>query len=120
MGLDSYLILKDKETKEVIEFSYYRKFNALQGYFVQNHDIQNCGRVQITEDILDNLYECLNSIRYNPEKANTLLPVFYGPFFGSYEYDDLYFSFIHRCSKDLYHAKFIDYDRYELYYSSDW
>lgn len=33
MGLDMYLYVEDKETKELIEFSYYRKFNALQGYF---------------------------------------------------------------------------------------
>lgn len=120
MGLDAYFYLKDKVTEEVIEYSYYRKFNALQGYFVRNHNILNCGRVQITSEILSDLSKNLNKIRNNPEKANVLLPVFHGPFFGYYEYDDLYFSFIHRCSKDLFHAKFIDYNRYDLYYSSDW
>lgn len=120
MGLDSYFVLKDKETNEVIEYSYYRKFNALQGYFVVNHNIQNCGRVQITKEILNDLYKKLNSIRHHPENASAVLPVFFGPFFGSYEYDDLYFSQLHRCSLDLYHAKFLDYNRYELFYSSDW
>ena len=31
MGLDMYFYLQDKESKEIIEYSYYRKFNALQG-----------------------------------------------------------------------------------------
>lgn len=120
MGLDCYFYLNDKQTDEVIEFSYYRKFNALQGYFVRNFDIANCGRVLITNEILDNLYQKMNTIRYNPEKASSLLPVFYGPYFGSYEYDDIYYSQVHRCAGDLYHAKFIDTTKYDLYYGSDW
>lgn len=80
MGLDMYLYLEDKETSEVIEYSYYRKFNALQGYFVEKFDIPNCGKVKLTEEIIEDVYQLLNEIRYNREKANLLLPTFPGHF----------------------------------------
>lgn len=120
MGLDSYLYLTDKETNEMIEFSYYRKFNALQGYFVNEFNIDNPGRVLITEEVLEELFRKVNAIKYNPDKANVLLPVFYGPYYGSYEYDDIYYSYIHRCASDLHHAKYIDFSKYNLYYGADW
>ena len=39
MGLDMYLLLEDNDTGEIIEYSYYRKFNALQGYFETNYNL---------------------------------------------------------------------------------
>jgi hypothetical protein len=92
MGLDMYLLLEDIETGEIIEYSYYRKFNALQGYFEQNYNISNPGKILLKENIISDLYLRLNEIRYSPEKANLLLPSYPGPFFGSYEYDRLYHS----------------------------
>lgn len=120
MGLDMYLLLEDIETGEIIEYSYYRKFNALQGYFEQNYNISNPGKILLKEDIISDLYLRLNEIRYSPEKANLLLPSYPGPFFGSYEYDRLYHSYINQAAMDFYHAKFIDYKKYSLYYASDW
>lgn len=120
MGLDMYFFLEDKETKELIEYSYYRKFNALQGYFHDKHAIPNCGKVRITEDIREELYTLLNEIMFNREKAPELLPVHPGPFFGSYDYDRVYHHYIDEACKDMYHAKFIDTHRYHLYFTSNW
>ena len=120
MGLDSYLYLKDKDTGEYIEYAYYRKFNALQGYFVEHFNINNPGTVEITEAVINDLYLKLNEIRFQPEKANLLLPTYPGPFFGRVEYDRMYHSYIHQAANDFYHAKFLDYQKYKLFYSSDW
>lgn len=120
MGLDMYLYVEDKDTKEVSEFSYYRKFNALQGYFAQQHDLQNCGKVLITESIREEIYQILNEIRFNREKGPELLPTFPGPFFGTYDYDRMYHNYVDQAAVDFYHAQFIDYGRYDLYFSSNW
>ncbi|WP_020008558.1 hypothetical protein [Salinicoccus albus] len=120
MGLDMYIYLEDRVTEEVIEYSYYRKFNALQGYFVKHFEIENCGKVKLTYDIINEIYLVLNEIRHHPEKAHLLMPAFPGPFFGSYKYDQIYHGYIHQAACDFYHAKFLDYSKYELYFTSDW
>ncbi|WP_271400313.1 hypothetical protein [Salinicoccus roseus] len=120
MGLDMYFYLQDKESKEIIEYSYYRKFNALQGYFVKHFDIENCRRVLITKGIILNLYSILNEIKYAPEKAEQLLPTCPGPFFGSIEYGRLYMNHVHEAARDMYHAQFIDFNKYTLYFTSNW
>ena len=120
MGLDMYLILEDKQTEEIIEYAYYRKANALEGYFVKNYNHENCGMVKIDREMIDKLYRLLDEVRFNREKAETLFPVFPGPFFGSYNYDRLYHSYVDTICNDFYHAKFLDFDKYDLYYTSNW
>ena len=77
-----YFYLEDKESKKIIEYSYYRKFNALHGYFVKHFDIENCRRVLITKGIIKNLYALLNEVKYSPEKADQLLPTYPAPSLG--------------------------------------
>jgi len=120
MGLDMYLYLEDRNTGELIEYSYYRKFNALQGYFVERFDLDNGRRIELTEETINDLYERLNDIFFNKEKAHLLLPAFPGPFFGSYNYDDIYFHYVEKSALDFYHARFLDYNKYRLYFTSDW
>ena len=120
MGLDMYLLLEDKETKEKIEYSYYRKFNALQGYFAQRYDLKNGGGVFLTPTTINKIYMLLNEINYSPELGPELLPTYSGPFFGNYEYDRLYYSYIIQAASDFFHAKFIDFTKYNLYFTSDW
>ncbi|WP_031548818.1 hypothetical protein [Salinicoccus luteus] len=120
MGLDMYLYLQERETNEVIEYSYYRKFNALQGYFVKNFSLENCGKIKLSVEMVNELYLLLNEIRHSPEKSHLLMPVFPGPFFGSYEYDRIYHNYINQAACDFYHAKFIDYEKYDLFFTSDW
>lgn len=119
MGLDADLYLLD-EKAEVIPYSYFRKFNALEGYFVEKYNHENCGTVPITREMIDEIYELLNEIRFNREKASKLLPTFPGPFFGSYEYDRIYHQYVDQACADFYHAKFLDFDKYELFYTSNW
>lgn len=120
MGLDIYLYLEDKDTGTIIEYSYYRKFNALQGYFVREHNLDNCGRILITESIRKDVYQILNEIRFNREKGPELLPTFPGPFFGIYDYDRMYYTYIDQAATDFYHVQFINYNKYNLYFTSNW
>lgn len=120
MGLDMYLYLEDKETSEITEYSYYRKFNALQGYFVEKYNIPNCGRVELDVKTIEDIYQLLNDIRYNREKASVLMPTFPGPFFGSYEYDRIYHNYVDQAASDFYHARFIDFNKYRFFYTSNW
>ena|SRR5699024_4676214 len=120
MGLDIYLILEDRETKEVIEYSYYRKFNALQGYFERLFNLGNGEKVLLSGKNIDSIYDILNEINYSPERASEILPTYPGPFFGTYDYDRLYYSYISKAASDFYHAKFIDFNKYDLYFTSDW
>src|SRR5699024_4873653 len=120
MGLDAYLYLEDKETSEVIEYSYYRKFTALQGYFVDKFDIPNCGKVKLTDETIEDVYQLLNDIRYNREKANLLLPTFSGPCFGSYDYGPVYRSYIDHPASGFYRAKFINFNIYSSFSTSNW
>ncbi|PCF56821.1 hypothetical protein B5C08_01945 [Staphylococcus delphini] len=120
MGLDMYFYLENKDTKEMIEYSYYRKFNALQGYFIKNFDIQNCEKLRITKSNIQHLHWILNELKYSPEKAEQMLPVYQGPFFGSYEYDNIYRNHVQQAAQDIYHAQFIDFNKYHLYFTSNW
>jgi|SRR5699024_246208 len=133
MGLDMYLLaVESKENEQelksleeltgqvVHEYAYYRKMNALQGYFVEKFDIQNCGMVKLDRETIDELYEILEEIRMNREKAPFLLPTFSGPFFGSYDYDRTYHNYIDEAHASFHHAKFLDFDKYDLYFTSNW
>lgn len=115
-----YLIIEDKETKETIEYSYYRKFNALQGYFEQHYDFENGGGVFLTPTTINKIYMILNEIRDNPELGPDMLPAYPGPFFGSYEYDRLYYSYVSQAASDFYHAKYLDFNKYNIYFTSNW
>ena len=56
MGLDQYIETLDKDG-EWVEYSYYRKFNELQGWFEDNHNQENCGDTFLTVDIINNLID---------------------------------------------------------------
>jgi hypothetical protein len=119
MGLDSYLYKKtyvqnwennspDSKIKPerisyiVEDVGYWRKFNALHNYIVENFadgrdDYQHIG---LTEgglrNILDTLQEAQEvldsdaSYEFKSDKLSEILPTAEGFFFGSNEYDDYY------------------------------
>lgn len=120
MGLDIYLYLEDKDTGTIIEYSYYRKFNALQGYFERTYNLDNGERILLDLNQINDIFMRLNEVRYAPELAPELLPTQPGPFYGTYEYDRLYYEYVKQASTDFYHAKYIDFEKYNLYFTSDW
>ncbi len=120
MGLDMYIYLKDKSTAEMIEFSYFRKFNALHGYFDIKYNLDNPCSIEIAEDDLTNLLFKVNTIRMNANVAPKALPVYYGPFFGSYDYGYIYFEYIDQLYKDLKRLLQVDRKKYDIYYQADY
>jgi hypothetical protein len=89
MGLDMYLY-----RKEVEEVAYWRKANAIHGWFMQFTDRDNCTPVSITKENLVDLRDtCAEVLRiHTAEAAEELLPPTPGFFFGSNEIDEWYWD----------------------------
>lgn len=75
-------------------FLYWRKFNALHNYFVNNcqNGIDDCGTYEVHENVLINLINILEQINTNHALAEELLPCTTGFFFGGTDYDDYYYD----------------------------
>ena len=79
------------------QVAYWRKFNALHGWFIQNcaDGEDNCQEIYVSEDDLKTLLETLKQVKDainkgNESQAEKLLPPMPGFFFGSTEIDDYY------------------------------
>lgn len=101
MGLDMYVVERNKkDNQEDYEFAYFRKFNALHNYFETEHNAGNLDETPITLEMAQLLKDKADVIlaRPNtPDVAEAILPAGYGPFFGSDQYDDYYYS----CVRDM-------------------
>jgi len=73
---------------------YWRKCNQIHNWFVDN--IQwgedDCGMYDVSEENLIELRDLCQEVINNPDKAEELLPTKDGFFFGSTEYDEIYFD----------------------------
>jgi len=74
------------------QVAYWRKFNALHGWFVNNcaSGIDECQDVSVDEDKMKELLETLKEVSSNFDKAEELLPPTQGFFFGGDEVDEYY------------------------------
>ncbi|MBC9875601.1 hypothetical protein [Macrococcoides bohemicum] len=123
MGLDMYIVkgIEEYEDLSIIEeYAYFRKFNALHGYFDQKYNLENPGKVQLDNETVRDLYHRLNSIAVNPALAQKMLPVYYGPFFGSYEYGEIYHYHIKEGLEVFRRLKEIDMSKDIHYYMADY
>lgn len=106
MGLDMYILERNPRPNEAdIEIAYFRKFNALHNYFEREFDAGNLDDTPITLDIADTLKAKADTIlerEGEADVAEAVLPISYGLFFGSDEYDDYYYS----CVRDMQRAAF--------------
>lgn len=105
------------------QIGYFRKFNALHNYIVNNlaGGVDRCQEIEITKDNLYALLGKLYMISKNNKIAESELPTADGFFFGSTCYDDWYFSDVkdalNMCELFLTN---IDFDKYELVYLASW
>ncbi|UJS27042.1 hypothetical protein L2Z53_07595 [Macrococcoides canis] len=120
MGLDMYFYVEDKLTRERIELAYYRKFNALHGYFDRKYQLDNPGQCEVNNEDLHYLLNAVKAIQCRPGDAPMLLPYYTGPFFGSYEYGAIYFDYISQLHKDLKRLISIDKEKYKILYLADY
>jgi len=129
MGLDMFLAKKPKSSdKDDIyisdnELAYWRKANAIHSWFISNcaGGLDNCEPVSITKDELLELrarcFECLD----NPDRANEILPVKSGFFFGSENYDEWYFRDISGTITLIDNAiESVDFNTEDIFYLASW
>lgn len=100
MGLDMYLY-----RKEVDQVAYWRKDNAIHGWFITNYanGVDDCSSIEVDRIGLITLRDiCLQlSESNNPELAMELLPPVAGFFFGSNQIDNWYWDGIKETAEKL-------------------
>lgn len=106
------------------ESMYWRKANAIHGWFVENVQMgeDDCKRYDVLPLTLHLLVKDCKEVLKNPGKAEELLPVKEGFFFGSYKYDDWYFDYVRYTAERLSQLlKVVDNDpSIWLTYQSSW
>jgi hypothetical protein len=77
----------------VEEAAYWRKANAIHGWFVTHvqHGQDDCGCYDVSREQLATLLETVNRVLADDALAASLLPTQPGFFFGGTAYDDGYF-----------------------------
>jgi len=100
---------------------YWRKFNALHAWFVENvqKGEDDCGQYIVTEKHLEKLQKDLSKV--TRENAEEVLPTQEGFFFGGTDYDDYYFDDIEKTKAMVsYLINQIEHRERTLIYQSSW
>ena len=110
---NSKLINELEDEKEKInpwnEVAYFRKVNFLIPFFGYE---ENCSNIEIDKYQVEYLIEACKEVLANHDKASFLLPTQEGFFFGSTDYDDLYFDDVQNV-KEKFEEILADFDRDE-------
>ncbi len=87
-------IKPDRVCSVVEEVMYWRKFNALHKWFVDNiqEGVDDCKESFVDESDLKMLLETLTYVLENKDTAETILPTAQGFFFGSDDIDEYYWE----------------------------
>jgi hypothetical protein len=77
-----------------LPMGYWRKANAIHGWFVRElaDGVDECQSIFVPQEKLQELLDLCKQVKADHNLAPELLPHTQGFFFGSYEYDDWYFS----------------------------
>lgn len=112
----------DKITYITENVGYWRKANAIHGWFV--NEVQegkdDCGEYRVHTDDFKKLLGIIKKILKEPSNAKTLLPTHEGFFFGTYEYDGYYIEDLNYTLKLLEDILAIKDTYSEYYYQSSW
>lgn len=78
----------------LVPIGYWRKANAIHGWFVKNlgEGVDDCKEIFVEREDLEALLKVATEVMTNHDKAEELLPTGRGFFFGSTSYDDYYFE----------------------------
>ena len=108
MGLDQKLtvyregVSKDNEYCLIPKDYYFRKANALQGYFERNYGTENLIKHEVFDYSIEELKEYTDYILEKPEDISYIkenFPPTEGFFYGSTEIDEWYFEEVKQVSK---------------------
>ena len=89
--------------------AYFRKVNFLIPFFGYE---ENCSNIEIDKYQVEDLIEACKEVLANHDKASFLLPTQAGLFFGSTDYDDLYFDDVQNV-KEKFEEVLADFNRDE-------
>ena len=126
MGLDMYLSkipisqrVEDTDYENCEEVAYWRKFNALHNWFVQNcqNGVDQCQYAEVTQEQIQELQNLLEML--SPTNCEDLLPTQSGFFFGNTEYGEDYWSDVRETIETLGNRD-IDWETEKLVYHSSW
>lgn len=115
--------LKKHKVKSIrIDAMYWRKANAIHGWFVQNVQDGNddCREYELSREDLNHLLNNCRKVLQNRKLAEELLPVTEGFFFGSYDYDDWYFQYIQETEQAIQEILETFDNNYYFTYQSSW
>lgn len=92
MGRES--IEAENTVETVVQVAYWRKANAIHGWFVDNcgSGVDDCSPMEVSAEQLRILLAAVKLVLANHSLAPELLPTRKGFFFGSEEYDEWYFD----------------------------
>lgn len=123
MGLDMYVERVNRKNSQIREeLMYWRKFNALHNWFVQNVQggVDDREMYQFNKEHIIKLVDCLKEI-LETENSDKFQPVS-GFFFGSTEVDEYYWEEVKRTLNKFEELlQSFDWDgEWELCYQSSW
>lgn len=103
------------------EVGYWRKANAIHKWFVDNcqEGVDDCKPSSVSREKLKELLELCEEIKKDNTKAPILLPTQQGFFFGTYDYDDWFFSAINETVEIIKRIEKLP-DDWQFYYQSSW
>ena len=103
------------------EISYWRKFNALHGWFVINVQIgiDDCGLYEVTKDHIIDLLNTLFTVLEEKDPTDFMPAI--GFFFGSNEVDEYYWERVENTRDKMYRLlNDFDWENERLFYCSSW
>jgi len=91
--LDADVFAKDHAIVD-IEVAYWRKANAIHGWFIQYAEEDDCTPIYLRREQVAELLSICKQLLVdrNPDEAQEFLPPTEGFFFGSYEINDWYWQ----------------------------
>ena len=114
---------KESPTADIsINVGYWRKANAIHGWFVNEcqEGVDECQKSYVPRDKLQELMELCKEVLINKDRAEELLPVQAGFFFGGYEYDEWYFQYLKNTVEMIDKLLKEVPEDWDFYYRSSW
>ena len=103
------------------QIGYWRKFNALHHYIVENFadGEDDCRLIYLYRERIEQILQVLKTIKQDKSRANELLPTQSGFFFGSTDYDEWYWEDV-EYSIELFETVLKLPKEYSIYYQASW
>lgn len=103
-----------------VTVAYWRKANHIHNWFVQNvqDGVDACQRSYVSAEQLQELVDVCKEVLAEPDKAEDLLPVTRGFFFGAGDYGEWYFADLRETIAQL--EPLLTVDGVDFYYQASW